>query len=247
MDIATLKTRIAAYLQGVPGDFVVSGFDLILDAINKSHQWAQQQYDFELAKVSVDALVDLQNGVPVSPLPLHGTATMVPVKKVYNAFISDGYGGVRPIPFVDRDFQVQDSFQRWNGIPYPWAPAIRDLPTYPTFYQVYLVQMGGQLMIYPAAQVVVPQNPLPVYLDVWRYFPDYTNASPDNADFLLQFGDDWLGWNSICRLNYLRKEFVPRQEGNVAPPTEERDKAWQDLLAWDAQMVVTADTALNLD
>jgi hypothetical protein len=254
MDIKTLKVKIATYLQKVTADFIQpndspppSTVDLLLDAINQSHQHAMQYHDFEFAKISVDALVDLQNGVPISPLPIHGTSTMVTVKKVLRAYISDGFGGVRPIKFVSRDWQSADAAQRWNGVPYPWAPVQRDMPSYPTFYEIYLTQQASTLMVYPNARVVVPQNPLPLYLDVIRYFPDYTDAD-NNSDFLLQFGDDFLMWDACCNLNPLIKEWVPRQEGNVPAPTEQRDGAWADLIAWDANVVTTgAEEAASLD
>jgi hypothetical protein len=254
MDIQTLKVKVATYLQKVATDFVIANptpppttVDLLLDAINKSHQHAQQYHDFEFAKVSVDALVDLTNGVPISPLPLHGTTSQVTVKKVLRAFIADGFGGVRPIKFVSREWQVADAAQRWNGVPYPWAPVQRDMPQYPTFYEVYLTQQANILMLYPSAKVVVPQNPAPIFLDVVRYFPDYQNTD-DNSDFLLQFGDAYLMWDACCRLNTLVKEYVPRQEGNVPAPTDDRDAAWQDLIAWDANVVTTgAEEAASLD
>jgi hypothetical protein len=253
MDILTLKTEIATYLQKSPGDFVIPAnpptpaVDLLLVAINRSHQHALKFRDFEFAKESVDALVDLQNGVPLSPLPIHKTSTLITVKKVLRAYIADGYGGVRPIKFVSRDWQYADTGQRWNGVPYPWAPVQRDMPSYPTFYEVFLVQQADQLIVYPASQVVVPQNPLPVFLDVVRYFPDYVDTD-NNSDFLLMFGDEFLKWDAACKLNVLVKEFVPRQEGNVPAPTDERDRAWADLLAWDANVIETgAEEAASLD
>ena len=257
MDIGTLKVKVATYLQKVATDFVITNpnpppttVDLLLDSINASHQHALQYHDFEYAKVSVDALVDLFSGVPISPLQIHGTtgpANLVTVKKVLRAYIADGFGGVRPIKFVSRDWQYADAGQRWNGVPYPWAPVQRDMPSYPTFYEIYLTQQADTLMMYPNARVVVPQNPLPLFLDVIRYFPDYDNTS-NNSDFLLQFGEKFLMWDACCNLNALVKEYVPRQEGNVSAPTEQRDDAWQDLIAWDANVVTTgAEEAASLD
>ena len=255
MDIKSLKFKIATYLQKIPSDFVVSEstngmtpvIDLLLDAINKSHQWAQLQRDFEQAKCSVDALVDLQNGVPLSPQKLHGTSTLVPVKKVLRAYLADGYGGVRPMSFVSRDWQYADAGQRWDGVPYPWAPSQRDVPAYPTFHEVYLTQQADILMLYPNAKVTPPQNPVQIYLDVIRLFPDYVDTD-SNSDFFLQFGDDFLMWDACVRLNPLVKEFVPRQEGNVPAPTDARDQAWQDLINWDANYITTgAEEAASLE
>src|SRR5438477_3475560 len=166
MIIGDLKEHIAAYLQRPVADFVVNGVDLLLGVINESHEYALQQYDFEYAKVSVDALVSIANGVEISPLYLHGTTNYVTVKKVLRAFIADGFGGVRPIKYVSRDFVIDDVRQRWDGIPISFAPTIRDMPNYPTFYEVYLCQLGTKLMVYPTSRVIVPVDPMPVFLDV---------------------------------------------------------------------------------
>jgi len=247
MIIGDLKKQIAAYLQRPVADLVVNGVDLILAAINESHEFMQQQYDFKYAEVSVDALVSIANGVPISPLYLHGTTTYVTVKKVLRAFVADGFGGVRPIKYVSRDFVISDVRQRWDGVPMSWARVIRDMPNYPTFYEIYLCQIGQILHVYPTSRVIMPVDPMPIYLDVIRYFPDYDSDDQDNVDFYLQFGATFMKYDSICRLNPRVKEFVPRQEGNVAPPTDERDKAWVDLLAWDANLVTTGDVSLSLD
>lgn len=246
MIIGNLKKQIAAYLQRPVSDFVVEGVDLLLAVINESHEYMQQQYDFKYAEVSVDALVSIANGLPISPLYLHGTNDYVTVKKVLRAFIADGYGGVRPIKYVSRDFIVKDAQQRWDGVPRVWAPTIRDMPNYPTFYEVYLSQVGQRLIIYPTSITILQTDPMPIFLDVIRYFPDYSSDDEDNVDFFLQFGATFMKYDSICRLNPRIKEFVPRQEGNVAAPTDERDKAWVDLLAWDANLVTTGDSSLSL-
>jgi hypothetical protein len=246
MLISELKAEVAAYLQRQVSDYVVNGVDLVLSAINGAHQYALQQYDFEYAKVSVDAQISLQNGVEISPLPLHGTTTLVTVKKVLRGWLADGFGGSRPLKFINRDYQAEDVAQRWAGIPVPFAPSQRDMPTYPYFFELYLTQQGSKLYLYPSSIKVTQTDPVAVALDVVRYFPDYKD-SDENSDFLLQFGSDFLQWSSVCQLNTFSKEFVPRQEGNVGPPTDLLEQAWKDLLAWDAQLITTGDTAVNLD
>jgi hypothetical protein len=249
MTLERLKGQIATYLQGQVIDYVQNRVDLLLEAINESQQGAQQLYDFEYSKVVVDALVDLTTGVPISPLPLHGTATDVEVKKVLRAYVVDGYGNPRPIKFIGRESQFTDVTQRWEGIPTPFAPTQRDMPSYPTFNEMYLVQQGQTLFLYPTVTGTSAQNPFPIYLDVIRYWPEYVDADYQlsNVDFLMEFGDGFLKWDAICQLNTFSKEFVPRQEGNVAPPTDRRDEAWKDLLAWDAQLITTGDSFINLD
>jgi hypothetical protein len=253
MTLERLKGQIATYLQGQVIDYVHNRVDLLLEAINEAQQGAQQLYDFEYSKTVVDALVDLTTGVPISPLPLHGVApdplTDVAVKKVLRAYVVDGYGNPRPIKFLGRSSQFDDVEQRWAGIPTPFAPTQRDMPSYPTFNEMYLVQQGQTLFLYPTVTGTAAQNPYPIYLDVIRYFPEYTDSQLllSNVDWLMEFGDAFIKWSSICQLNTFSKEFVPRQEGNVPAPTDQRDEAWKELLAWDAQLITTGDSWANLD
>jgi hypothetical protein len=249
MTLERLKGQIATYLQGQIIDYVHNRVDMLLEAINEAQQEAQQLYDFEYSKVVVDALVDLTTGVPISPLPLHGTTEDVSVKKVLRAYVVDGYGNPRPIKFISRESQFQDVMQRWAGIPTPFAPTQRDMPSYPTFNEMYLVQQGQTLFLYPTVTGTAAQNPYPIYLDVIRYWPEYTDDQnfDSNVDFLMEFGDAFIKWSSICQLNTFNKEFVQRQEGNVPPPTDQRDDSWKQLLAWDAQLITTGDSFVNLD
>jgi hypothetical protein len=267
MTLERLKGQIASYLQRQVSDYVVNRVDMLLEAINDSQQGAQQLYDFEYSKVVVDALVDLTTGVPISPLYLHGQIPgydygdiilppppepppdPISVKKVLRAYVSDGTGNPRPIKFMGRETQFQDVTQRWAGIPTPYAPSQRDRPSYPTFYETYLVQQGQTLFLYPDATGTAAQNPFLVFLDVIRYWPEYddTQLVDSNVDWLMEFGDAFIKWDAICQLNTYNKEFVPRQEGNVPAPTELRDAAWKELLAWDAQLITTGDSFVNLD
>ena len=120
----------------------------------------------------MDALVDLTAGVQISPLPLHRAhpeadpPDLVEVKKVLRAYVIDGYGNPRPIKFISRESQFQDVTQRWAGIPTPYAPTQRDMPSYPTFNEMYLVQQGQTLFLYPTVTGTAAQNPYPIYLDV---------------------------------------------------------------------------------
>lgn len=244
MHVKELKVKIATYLQREPAEYAVDGVDVLLSTINDSHRYAQKQYDFEYSKCDVDALVSLSTGCAVSPLKLHGTEDLVAVKKVLDAFMTDGDGNDRPLKYMSRSTQINDLRERWADIPV--TPSQRDSPSFPSFVQPYLVQSGQTLFLYPSATRIYQTDPVPVFLQVIRFFPDYKDED-ENTDWILQYGSDYLMWDCICRLNPLNKEFVPRQEGNVAPPTDERDKAWQDLLAWDAQLITTGDSFVNLD
>lgn len=241
--IPNLKSKIAGYLDKAVSDLNnVNGQDLLLDAINKAHQYALMQYDFEYAKAVVDVSVSLTAGAVVSPLYLTGTTDYVTVKKVLRAYISDSNGGIRPIKFTNRNSQASDVEQRWNGVPFDG----RDYsPVYGFHTTPWLVQQGQQLMLFPNTNEIFGGSPVSLTLDVVRLFPDY-QGTEDSTDFMLQFGDDFMFWDACCRLNKQVKQWVTRVEGNLAPPTDERDKAWSDLLAWNTGLINTGDL-LTLD
>lgn len=73
----------------------------------------------------------------------------------------------------------------------------------------------------------------------------YEVASP--LSFLFTNGDDFIFYDCLCRLNELTKQFCQRQEGNVPPPTDKRDKAWDDLKKWDSNWIAEGTTSFNLD
>lgn len=47
------------------------------------------------------------------------------------------------------------------------------------------------------------------------------------------YGQQYLLWATIVQLNKLFKVFVPRQEGNLPPPTDQADAGLQSLIDWD--------------
>lgn len=242
--IPDLKSKIAGYLQLAPADFEsVNGIDLLLDAINRSHQYAQMQYDFEMMRCSVDVSISLTSGAVFSPAHLHGTTNYVTVKKIRRTYLTGNNQGMRPINYSNKEWISADLARRWQGEQFSRAnvfPApFGDIDT------PAVIQTGPHLYLYPADENVFGSSPVAIIMDVYRYFPDY--VEDDDNDFLLQFGDDFLFWDSICRLNFYAKEFVNRQEGNVSPPNKERDIAWADLLAWDGSLILSGDTSLTLD
>lgn len=249
-----LKAKIAAYLQKTSSDLTVNGVDLGLDAINRAHQWALMKYDFELAKVFVTLSVDLTSGGVISPATLFGTGTLVTVKKILKAYFAvSGSGGTsyRPINFVPRSSEAGDLKRVWEG--HPWSERADPANLYNDISSVNtptLFQLGPSVFVYPGlTSVWGTTNPLTIALDAVRYFPDYALDTGSSNDFILEFGDDFLFWDSIVRLNKYFQQFVPRQEGNITPGDldKERATAWSDFLAWDAGLVFTGSDALSLD
>lgn len=69
-------------------------------------------------------------------------------------------------------------------------------------------------------------------LEVYAMTPDWTDTSITPPVWGTK-GSQFLLWQTVVHLNQLFKEFVPRQEGNLAPPKDLADEGLQALLTWD--------------
>lgn len=101
-----------------------------------------------------------------------------------------------------------------------------------------LIQRGTSVFVYPLDTIT--SSPLAVTLECYGWLADYdaeslTATSP--SDFFIQYGSVFMQWAIICELNHLFTTFVPRTEGGLSAPTEQRDAAWRDLLLWDTYMI----------
>lgn len=61
-----------------------------------------------------------------------------------------------------------------------------------------------------------------------------TATQTATSDIWTTHGQKFLLWASIVQLNHLWKRFVPRTEGNLAPPQQLADDGLASLIAWDA-------------
>lgn len=59
-------------------------------------------------------------------------------------------------------------------------------------------------------------------------------ATTATSDIWTTHGSQFLLWQTIVHLNKLFRVFVPRQEGNLPPPTDLADAGLQTLVDWDA-------------
>lgn len=124
----------------------------------------------------------------------------------------------------------------WWDQRYP-SDAVRVIPR--SIQQI--VQRGRTLFMYP---LPAPQQQntasLSVELECQCWLRDFVTAdlsdtSPTN--FFCEFGHQWLMWACIIELNHRFKIFVPRTEGELAPPEKSLAQSWQDLLLWDSYQI----------
>ena len=94
MDIGTIKSVAAGYLQKAPADFVVNGVDLLLVALNNARKKAELLHDFNANRVNAQIQVDPINGVDISTAVLKGTSTPVALKEFITFYLADPNGEI---------------------------------------------------------------------------------------------------------------------------------------------------------
>jgi hypothetical protein len=245
--VANLKARVASYLNLETSDLIVNSIDLGLDAINSAHRYAQQQHDFEFAKVPVPYSLNLVTGGVLTPASYLGVE--IEVKRVILPWSTNADGTkARPLHFEQRGSMAAALNREWGMRPWDYRMTDPPLPVSNTVLVPTLVQLGQTLSLYPADQNTWgTSGSVGLILDVVRFFPEYTQPTSDN-DFILQYGTEFLFWYALQQLNKKYKEFVPREEGNLDDTylEKERNKSWDDFLTWDAGLVFSSD-ALDLE
>lgn len=62
------------------------------------------------------------------------------------------------------------------------------------------------------------------------------NLLTKDTSWMLEDGFEYLQWASMCEVNHLVQQFLPRAEGSLVPPTRSRDAAFDALVRWDADL-----------
>jgi hypothetical protein len=74
---------------------------------------------------------------------------------------------------------------------------------------------------------------LEVYIFDTDWTTDDVEDDADVSDIWTTHGAEYILWGSIIELNYRFKEFVPREEANLTPPTELMRGGLESLITWD--------------
>lgn len=95
-----------------------------------------------------------------------------------------------------------------------------------TYDQPWILGFGRRFYTYPTSS-----DAISLKIDVNRWMPAYVNST--DTDFFLEQGFEYMMYACIVELNHLLKVFVIRQDGNLPPPTTERDQALEEFIRWD--------------
>lgn len=233
MNIGQLRKAVAKFCGKDVNFFIDNGEDLLIAALNGARLEAEQVIDFEYAKVYVDLEIDGTAGGSIHAATLHGGTDVVSIKTVLDANILLDNGELAGVSYVSKTGLIT-GLRDWKGpgIRYPSDAEVR----YSEENQYKLIQQGELLYFYPFGE---SGETATAVLDVIRWMPEYDDD--EDEDFLCKYCSNYLKWAAVVELNHLSKNFVPRTEGNLAPPTTLKDNAFAAMQDWNDHIVQTRE------
>lgn len=208
-------------------DFTVGGFDLGLSLLNQIRRQAELLHDFNFNRKLVTVTVNSITGGSLDSAVLYGTATAADIKTIINVGQFDTNGNLIPVDWGTTESslsrQIEDN---------PWGGGIR----YPTDGQVAAYPNGRRRFtitnnaIYFWPKTETSEN-LTIGLEAYIFQVDW--AATTETDVWTTKGSAYLMYSLIVQLNNRFKFYVPRTEGNLAPPQTLANEALASLLAWD--------------
>lgn len=239
--LVAVRIACAAYLRKDDTEFIVNGIDLFLIAVNNARKQAELAHDFEYTRM-VATLDVVPAGASLSNAAIVEGDGMSSVKSITGIRRLGTNGFFYPLDFTrwsiaqERDrsaLEIRDDY--WTILRYPSDADV--LNFYGTNTSV--VQRGRKLFLYPGFSGQDPQS-ITLYVDGYGWLDPYgdTGVVSEPEDFIVEHGQTYLQWATICELNKMFAAFVPRQEGNLSEPTKERDDAFKQLVLWDDYLMV---------
>lgn len=233
MKLSDIKVQIASYLGLAPADLTVNGMDLALVAINQVKQQAEMNYDFEFTRQLVTLLVDGATGGSLNDVNIFGTTSDAEVKTILEVGLFDHCNNLTPIEWTT----VAESLERQrDDNRYTWTRDTRyahDGPRQDLNGETRFAFTGRKVFRFPK----VPNVQFTLGLECYTFTPDYTPANMLDPMFedepWCTKGAMYLVFQSVVHINNIFKEYLPRLEGALPPPSDLAAGALATFTAYD--------------
>jgi len=209
---------------------------LCMLALNNARKFAELQHDWRCEEVRVRATIPANSKVPMTALVDYWNAEETwDIKSLQSAYIvvdDVTPESLRPIEITTakswarKQMDIDDAYAESEFETRYRGEAISDFNSRLS----QLIIMGDDMFLYPAVDEDVD-----IVLDGYKWLAEYEKST--SVDFFTQRGTAYLQFAAICEANLLAKTFVMRQEGNIAPPTRERDENLAVLINHDSYSV----------
>jgi len=222
-----LRDAVLTYLQvptGSESEFMRGTTDMILVAANNAMRSGQKRHDFNFLAGSVQVSVDPDTGADWTSLTSIGTK----LRRIETVFRVQT-AGLSPIRWTTRQTLANEILRSNDrSVSREWYPT--DATEYVT--ETMALVEGNKIYLHPK-----PDAATTLEIQGYTWLNDLSDSLTDgllsDTNFMLEYGFDWVMWQTLVELNYYTKQFVARQEGNLPPPTQMAERAWLDLVQWD--------------
>jgi len=246
MTLAQLRAAVAAMLQVTEASFAVTGVNLLHVAIDNARRYAESHHDFEQTKVLARLTIDevagglwtgYVTGVATGLEELTNSAVTVIVKTIIEiGELNDDETDIVPGKWLSDDEYRQrvrsmEGSERDPDVRYPATDGPRVC-----LDDVDYIVRGTRIFQNPAGTAGETRD---IGLYVARFQANYIHTGAGDqsthTDLYLDIGGQFMLWQTILELNFLNKQFVPRQEGNlsIADVIRMRDNAWNAFTLFD--------------
>src|SRR6266436_403196 len=232
-----LRMAVAAFATRNESDFLISGQDCLLLAINLAKDAAQRAVDFEAAKVSTQLVISVLNGGDVSGMTIYGTTTPVLPKSLKRAFLSVGTLPI-PVELISRDVYVQRIKRRFSGL--SSLASVTDVITSFAPFPFVVIQVGTTVQIFPADTTQLGSGNVTLFFDILQWLPDFVQLI--DGSFLFDFAFEYMIFRTLYYLNFLLKE-----DQRVAITSKMLDDTWTNVVQWNATYIASSTDDASLD
>lgn len=227
MTLTEIKAQAAALLDVTAADFTINGADVWLVAANQVRRRLELLHDFEFSRKLVSVSVNGVTGGDLTTAVLYGTATAVSVKSVIDVGLFDDDGNLRPAEWttVAESLERQRQDNRFTVPRYPSDNWFDNAPMGVGRFDF----SGDKIYRFPLDS----ENNFTLGLEVYAFNGDWATLAATNVSPWTTIADEYLTWATVLYLNTRFKEFVPREQGNLSPPTNFEQNAVEALRQWD--------------
>ena len=232
MLLIEIKYAIAAYLRRSADELIVNSVDLSLIALNEVRKEAELENDFGFSRKLMTVPVSGSVGGSLDEAVVMGTDTHLEVRSIIDVGLFDEFGNLNPVEWTS----VAESMRRQReenplyGIRYPTDAQAVIGP----LGQRRFTFAGDDIYVFPRTQDTTVTFTLG--FEAFTFTPDWTVGDINSEQEMgpwTKHGHQYLLWASVIRVNKLFQEFVPRQEGNLAEPSDLATAGLEKFKTWD--------------
>jgi hypothetical protein len=249
MTLLDLKHQIAAYFQLSVDAFTVNVgtvgspvyHDILTPAINTARLKAEREHDFQYSKTTVNLAIPsggASSGVSIANATLIGDGA-VSVKRIRNVLLPLAGNTFFPCEFLLHDEYIKRQRRQIGRDLYDSSKTLGQYGLQVTNPVAYI---EGQILRFDPPAIFTGSTT--VRLAIVRFMPDYTTNT--DTDYFIQYGFEYLQWQSVLEVNKVWRRFAPRQEGNIDEGNVEAlaAQAMANFVQWDIGLTANTSTPM---